>query len=941
VFTYTLRDADGDESTTTITIDVHNSCLVAASDHDVTVYEKALEQPCDTGETASGTLVGAVHGGSGAITYSLVSNAIGTYGQLLLHPDGSYTYTLTSPASTTPPANDGANVLHESFTYQAIDGLGNIATSTIVVNIVDDVPTATPDIASVGEGGYIGGNVLWNDHVGADGQFAGGGVVGVRAGDDTSTPVHGGVGSQINGTYGYLTLDAAGNAVYHSYPNGVSGPGASDVFTYTLRDGDGDESTTTVTIDVHNSCLVATSDQDVTVYEKALEQPCDTGETASGTLVGAVHGGSGAITYSLVSNAIGTYGQLLLHPDGSYTYTLTSPASTTPPANDGANVLHESFTYQAIDGLGNIATSTIVVNIVDDVPTATPDIASVGEGGYIGGNVLWNDHVGADGQFAGGGVVGVRAGDDTSTPVYGGLNSQINGTHGYLTLDAAGNALYHSYPNSVSGPGVSDVFTYTLRDGDGDESTTTITIDVQNSCMVTARDSGTSVHENASEPNHQDLIAKGVDFTGTRPNYSVSGNNADIARSAFVANTAAMTAFLVVSGALGAVNGHNSDDLITVNLKQGETLNLDHNLAAGHVGMEYSINDGAYIPIADGQTLTAKEDATYHIHLTSIPDGSDKGASGAENYELKMTVDYSATKDTAPDHAYSASDHHGGSDSMIISYQDGHTLTGTAGDDTLVAGNGEHLINAGDGNDVLVAGTGNNELHGGAGNDLLYNGPGDDLLDGGTGIDTASYAHATAGVTVNLGETGAQNTLGAGSDTLTGIENLVGSNFNDSLTGDHDSNIITGGLGNDVLNGEGGDDFLIGGLGNNTLTGGSGADTFQWLSGNSGHDLITDFTPGADKLDLSQLLQGETNTAASLDDYLHFTVSGSGASLVTSIDVSAMAGAAPNQTIDLAGVNLASHYGVMPGAGGVVGSADAATIINGMLNDHSLKVDTV
>ena len=126
-----------------------------------------------------------------------------------------------------------------------------------------------------------------------------------------------------------------------------------------------------------------------------------------------------------------------------------------------------------------------------------------------------------------------------------------------------------------------------------------------------------------------------------------------------------------------------------------------------------------------------------------------------------------------------------------------------------------------------------------------------------------------------------------------------------------------------------------------TLTGGSGADTFQWLKGNSGHDLITDFTPGTDKLDLSQLLQGENGTAASLDDYLHITVSGSGASLVTSIDVSGMAGAAPNQTIDLAGVNLASHYGVTPGAGGVIGGADTATIINGMLNDHSLKVDTV
>ncbi|USW94825.1 type I secretion C-terminal target domain-containing protein [Pseudomonas proteolytica] len=54
----------------------------------------------------------------------------------------------------------------------------------------------------------------------------------------------------------------------------------------------------------------------------------------------------------------------------------------------------------------------------------------------------------------------------------------------------------------------------------------------------------------------------------------------------------------------------------------------------------------------------------------------------------------------------------------------------------------------------------------------------------------------------------------------------------------------------------GGDDILIGGPGNNTLTGGAGADTFQYLTGGSGHDVITDFAVGTDKLDLSQLLQG-------------------------------------------------------------------------------------
>jgi len=449
-------------------------------------------------------------------------------------------------------------------------------------------------------------------------------------------------------------------------------------------------------------------------------------------------------------------------------------------------------------------------------------------------------------------------------------------------------------------------------------------------------------------------VAKGADFTGTGA-INFKGTNdtaanqslADV-RSAFAANTAAMTALLVVSGYLDKVtaNNANDEDLITVKLKAGETLNLDHNLAAGHITMEYSLNGGAFISIADGQTITATSDGTYQIHITNIENTSGGNAKGDENYQLTMTVNYAGAHDITPDAhgTYTANDNHGGSDTaaVTISYQDGHTLTGTAGDDVLVAGTGNNVINAGDGNDVLTAGTGNNELHGGAGNDLLFSGTGNDLLDGGTGIDTVSYAHATAGVTVDLSLVAPQNTGGAGTDTLTGIENLLGSNFNDSLTGDNNSNVINGGLGDDILNGGGGDDFLIGGLGNNTLTGGAGADTFQWLKGNSGHDVVTDFTPGTDKLDLSQLLQGENGTSASLDDYLHFKVTGSGASLVTSIDVSAMAGATPNQTIDLAGVNLASHYGVTPGAGGVVaGGHDTATIINGMLNDHSLKVDTV
>ncbi|MFP3676411.1 retention module-containing protein [Pseudomonas sp. SIMBA_041] len=1470
VFTYTVRDADGDESTTTITIDVSNSCIVAARDTDVTVYEKALDltqdgqdlaagtvtgsDPTSTGETAKGTLVGSVTGAVGAITYTLVSSATGNYGQIQLNSNGTYTYTLTSPATTTPHANDGANTLTESFTYQATDSLGNSTTSTIVVsivddvpkavndtnsatatenaltltgnvltndiqgadhvatgpnagpitpvtlngtygtlvlnangtytytldtndadfknlhgggngtetftytltdadgdtstatlvlniqnandpvtlngldvsggeltvyeknlsdgtspntpaltqsgtftvtaldglqtldvggihvvaggvaagfpqtlvtalgntltitgynpttgvisysytlvdnethptangansltenfnvvatdtdgstasgqinvNIVDDLPTAAPNTASAAEGATVNISVLGNDVFGADGPAVDGAVIGVRAGSNTSTSAVGGLGTNINGTYGYLTLDAAGNAVYHSNPNSVGPEGATDTFTYTIRDSDGDESTTTITINVSDTGLKAVVDQDVTVYEKALDlnqdgqdlapgtvtgsEPGNTGETATGTLVGSVTGGSGALTYSLVGSATGTYGQILLNPNGTYTYTLTSAPKTSPNANDGPNTLSESFTYKATDALGNSTTSTIVVNIVDDVPKAVASDRSVaaveidsnilivldisgsmidpsGVGGLSRldlakqaisalldkyddlGDVkvqlvtfssnatdrtsVWVDVATAKtllaGLSAGGGTnydaavatmqtafntsgkltgaqnvgyffsdgkpnegdigttdeaalkafldangiknyaIGLGSGvsnanlnplaydgsthTDTNAVVVTDLtqlNSVLSGTvagapvtgtllengtfgadGGFIktltvdgttyTFDPKGNAnqgslnfsgganhgTFNTVNNSISiatnngGTLVVNLDTgeynytsqkttavvitenigFTVSDNDGDLASSTLTVKViPNAAPVAVDDHiitnvlsgnivvpGELLLANDTDADKDPLtasptnfttgwVAKGADFTGSGA-INFKGTNDTLAnqaladvRSSFAANTAAMTALLVVSGYLGqvAANNANDEDLITVKLKAGETLNLDHNLAGGHITMEYSLNGGAFTTIADGGTITASSDGTYQIHITNIDNNSGSNPKGAENYQLTMTVNYAGAHDIAPDAhgTYTASDNHGGSDTagVTITYQDGHTLTGTAGDDTLIAGTGNNIINAGDGNDVLTAGSGNNELHGGAGNDLLFSGTGNDLLDGGTGIDTVSYAHATAGVTVDLSLLTPQNTGGAGTDTLTGIENLVGSNFNDSLTGDNSSNVINGGLGDDILNGGGGDDFLIGGLGNNTLTGGAGADTFQWLKGNSGHDVVTDFTPGTDKLDLSQLLQGENGTSASLDDYLHFKVTGSGASLVTSIDVSAMAGATPNQTIDLAGVNLASHYGVTPGAGGVVaGGHDTATIINGMLNDHSLKVDTV
>jgi serralysin len=138
-------------------------------------------------------------------------------------------------------------------------------------------------------------------------------------------------------------------------------------------------------------------------------------------------------------------------------------------------------------------------------------------------------------------------------------------------------------------------------------------------------------------------------------------------------------------------------------------------------------------------------------------------------------------------------------------------LTGTSGAGQSLTGNGlANEIAAGSGNDILDGGGGNDFVTGGAGDDTVHGGDGDDRLDGGSGTDTAVYGTALAGVTVTLRLPGdLQNTVAAGVDRLISIENLTGSPFDDSLTGDDYSNVLDGREGADRMSGSWGDDVYF------------------------------------------------------------------------------------------------------------------------------------
>jgi Ca2+-binding RTX toxin-like protein len=147
-------------------------------------------------------------------------------------------------------------------------------------------------------------------------------------------------------------------------------------------------------------------------------------------------------------------------------------------------------------------------------------------------------------------------------------------------------------------------------------------------------------------------------------------------------------------------------------------------------------------------------------------------------------------------------------------------LVGSAYGDALYGDASANSIWGGAGNDYIDGVGGNDNLYGQDGDDSFNLRAGAEAVDGGAGFDFARYDYATAGVTASL-LAPAQNTGWAAADSYFNIEGLVGSAYNDSLTGNATTNSIWGGAGNDMLLGSYGADGAA-----DQLTGGDGNDTY-------------------------------------------------------------------------------------------------------------------
>ncbi|KGB52625.1 Cadherin domain protein [Sphingopyxis sp. LC81] len=569
-FTYTITDGDGDTSTTTLTIIINGADDgitingINTEGGDLTVDEDDLadgSSPDAAALTQAGSLSISTPDGLGNVTIGgtqVVTNGVFTAGTAtsplgtinitgftpVTGADGSviggtFTYNYVLGDNTLTHGAQGEDNVTDSFAVIVTDSDGSTGNDSIDVRIIDDVPTALPDVDSVTEDSGNGdnpaaadGNVLTG--LGGGDANATDGVADTQGADGAVVTAVGGgtLGEAFAGAYGSLTLNADGSYRYvlNNQAQPVQGLAAgetlTEVFTYTITDGDGDTATATLTITINGADDGVTINglnaegAEVIVNEDDLadgSSPDPAALTQPGSFTVSAPDGLGNVTIGgtqVVTNGVFTAGTAtsplgvvnitgftpVLGADGSviggtFTYNYVLSDNTLTHTSIGEDFVGDSFAVVVTDSDGSSANASLDVRIIDDVPTANPDADSVSEDGGTGespptadGNVLTG--TGGSDANATDGAADVRGADGASVTgvsfgaTVGAVGAGLAGAYGTLTLNADGSYTYvlnnaaQPVQGLSAGQTLTEIFTYTITDGDGDPAPTTLTITI-------------------------------------------------------------------------------------------------------------------------------------------------------------------------------------------------------------------------------------------------------------------------------------------------------------------------------------------------------------------------------------------------------------------------------------------------------------------------------
>jgi uncharacterized repeat protein (TIGR01451 family) len=486
----------------------------------------------------------------------------GLFGTLTIHPDGSYSYAVDNNNPDVQALRLSSNLLLERFTYTISDGVNptpEIDTAEIIVLVqgANDNPIAADDnIIAIEAGGLTNnrpgidpaGNVLTNDTDADGGEIPADlpahdygetrAVSSVRTGIETGTGTAGTLGSELRGTYGWLTLNADGSYSYR-LDNSMAavqalrpGDTLADAFSYNVNDALGatDSATLNITIVGRNDTPIAQNDVGFAVEAGGMNNATaglnpsgnvlinDTDVDGNGETVRVTGLNQGPSVGKLSIGFAGAYGTLILNGDGGYSYIVDNNNPLVQALRTVADTLTETFNYEVRDLLGeaSTATLTIIVRGANDNPLAVDDSTVAAEAGGTAngtpgvnpiGNVLTNDtDVDASDSKT---VTGVRVGNEAAGGTFAsiGTTQPLAGFYGTLTLNADGTYSYVINNNLAAvqalkvGDSLMEIFTYRTRDtwGATDIAQLSIRIDGSWDAPVAINDLAVSVADNGDD----------------------------------------------------------------------------------------------------------------------------------------------------------------------------------------------------------------------------------------------------------------------------------------------------------------------------------------------------------------------------------------------------------------------------------------------------------